>query len=143
MILIILLLVVIFLLYEKMDVSEGFSGGVNMQMNSNTVSPMLVPYVYDIKPSQQVEYADTVAYDMNHPYDVDGDGEGVTDMDGAKEIDEMVKDEIVNNELDNVKPVEGFRCGCNKRWNEDFTSGHEYVNMNAMIPSTDIINMRC
>ena len=21
--------------------------------------------------------------------------------------------------------------------------GHEYVNMNAMIPSTDIINMRC
>lgn len=138
MILIILLLVVIFLLYEKMDVSEGFSGGVNMQMNSNTVSPMLDPYVYDIKPSQQVEYADTVAYDMNHPYDVDGDGEGVTDMDGAKEIDE-----IVNNELDNVKPVEGFRCGCNKRWNEDFTSGHEYVNMNAMIPSTDIINMRC
>ena len=116
MILIILLFVVIFLLYEKMDVSEGFSGGVNIQMNSNTISPVLDPYVYDIKPYQQAEYANTIAYDMNHPYDIDGNGEGVTNLDGAKEIDE-----IVNDELDNINPVEGFRCGCNTRWNENFT----------------------
>ena len=116
MILIILLLVVIFLLYEKMNVREGFSGGVNIQMNSNTVSPILDPYFYDIKPSQQAEYANTVAYDMNHPYDINGDGEGVINIDGAKEIDEIVNNEIVDNELNNVKHVEGFSCGCNKRW---------------------------
>jgi len=102
MILIILLLAVIFLLYKKIDVSEGFSGGVNMQMNSNTVSPMLDSYIYDIKPSQQVEYADTIAYDMNHPYDVNGN-----------RVKEM--DEIVDDELNNVKSVESFRCGCNKK----------------------------
>ena len=142
MILIILLLVVVFLLYEKMNVMEGFSGGVNIQMNSNTVSPVLDPYFYDIKPSQQLEYADTVAYDMNNSYDVNGDGIGVTNMNGVKEIDEIVNNELDNvepvegfrcgynkssNELNNVKPVEGFRCGCNKKYNENFTSG--YTNM--------------
>ena len=77
-----------------MEVKEGFSGGVNIQMNSNTVSPMLDPYFYDIKPSQQVEYADTVAYDMNHPYDVNGDNEGVTNM---NDDEENINNEILNN----------------------------------------------
>jgi len=112
MILIILLLVVIFLLYEKMNVNERFSGGIDIQMNSNTSQPVVDSYIYDIKPSQQIEYQDTVAYDMGHSYDVKGDGEEVSNMYGAKEIDE-----IVYNELNNIKPVECFNCGCNKKYN--------------------------
>lgn len=113
MFLVIFLLVVIFLLYKKIKVKESFSsGGVNIQMNSNTISPVLDPYVYDIKPSQQKEYADTITYDMNHPYDVNGDGSGVTNMNGINEIDE-----IEDNELNNVNYLEGFSCRCGRCYN--------------------------
>lgn len=152
-ILIILLLIIIFLLYNNNTIHEPFSGGSNIQMNSNSISPILDPYIYDIKPSEQQEYADTIAYDMNHPFDVDGDGYGVTNLnDEPEEIDSI---NLTNMEeyRGNKRWKEPFRCNCNKNfkeqfscnktWNEDFVNENEYKNVNAYIPSTDYINLKC
>ena len=81
---IIIVIVILFILTNNI---EYFSGGTNIQLNSNDSSPTETtltqyrPYwlstFYEQNPNSELEYAQTVENDFNQNFDVDGNGRGV------------------------------------------------------------------
>ena len=114
---IVAIVVIFFLLSNN---KENFSGGTNIQLNSNDASinettltqyrPYWLSTFYKQQPTTELEYAQTVANDFNQNFDVNGNGYGVIN--------------------------ERFSCGkCNK--NKDY-----FYNINDYIVTNDYEQLR-
>ena len=114
----ILIIVILFILTNNYE--HFFSGGTNIQLNSNDASPTQTtltqyrPYwlstFYNQQPTSELEYAQTVSNDFDNNFDVNGNNRG-----------------IIN---------EQFSCG-NKKHNRKHNRKQKLYNINDYIVSNN------